>query len=55
MSEMNYMSSLNSSNGQMALTVDFEIETVTGTDQILTQMRVLQANAQLPARYSTTA
>jgi HAE1 family hydrophobic/amphiphilic exporter-1 len=33
----------------MALTVDFGIDTVADTDQILTQMRVLQANAQLPA------
>ncbi len=48
-SGMNYMSSQNASNGQMALTVDFGIDTVADTDQILTQMRVLQANAQLPA------
>jgi HAE1 family hydrophobic/amphiphilic exporter-1 len=46
---MNYMSSQNASNGQMALTVDFGIDTVTNTDQILSQMRVLQANAQLPS------
>jgi hydrophobic/amphiphilic exporter-1 (mainly G- bacteria), HAE1 family len=48
-SGMNYMSSQNASNGQMALTVDFGIDTVADTDQILTQMRVLQANAQLPS------
>src|SRR6202167_3035426 len=46
---MNYMSSQNASNGQMALTVDFGIDTVTNTDQILSQMRVLQANSQLPS------
>jgi hydrophobic/amphiphilic exporter-1 (mainly G- bacteria), HAE1 family len=46
---MNYMYSLNASNGQMALTVDFNIATVASTDQILTQMRVSQANSQLPA------
>ena len=46
---MNYMYSQNASNGQMALTVDFDIDTVANTDQILTQMRVLQANAQLPS------
>ncbi len=46
---MNYMSSQNASNGQMALTVDFGIDTVANTDQILSQMRVLQANAQLPS------
>ena len=46
---MNYMYSLNSSNGQMTLTVDFGIDTVASTDQILTQMRVSQANSQLPS------
>jgi HAE1 family hydrophobic/amphiphilic exporter-1 len=46
---MNYMYSQNASNGSMALTVDFGIETVTNTDQILSQMRVLQANSQLPS------
>src|SRR6202020_647784 len=46
---MNYMSSQSSSNGQMSLTVDFDIDTVTNTDQILSQMRVLQANSQLPS------
>jgi hydrophobic/amphiphilic exporter-1 (mainly G- bacteria), HAE1 family len=46
---MNYMYSQNASNGQMNLTVDFGIDTETNTDQILSQMRVLQANAQLPS------
>jgi len=46
---MNYMYSLNASNGQMTLTVDFGIDTVASTDQILTQMRESQANAQLPS------
>jgi HAE1 family hydrophobic/amphiphilic exporter-1 len=46
---MNYMYSLNASSGQMTLTVDFNIDTVASTDQILTQMRVSQANSQLPA------
>jgi len=46
---MNYMYSLNSSSGQMSLTVDFAIDTVASTDQILTQMRVSQANSQLPS------
>src|SRR6202522_117143 len=45
---MNYMYSLNASNGQMTLTVDFGIDTVASTDQILTQMRASQANSQLP-------
>ena len=46
---MNYMYSLNSSNGAMNLTVDFDVDTNVNTDQILSQMRVLQANSQLPA------
>jgi hydrophobic/amphiphilic exporter-1 (mainly G- bacteria), HAE1 family len=46
---MNYMYSQSASNGQMSLTVDFDIDTVTNTDQILSQMRVLQANSQLPS------
>src|SRR5580698_4625153 len=46
---MNYMYSLNASNGQMTLTVDFGIDTVASTDQILTQMRSSQANSQLPS------
>jgi hydrophobic/amphiphilic exporter-1 (mainly G- bacteria), HAE1 family len=47
--DMSYMYSLNASNGQMTLTIDFGIDTVTSTDQILSQMRVSQANAQLPS------
>jgi HAE1 family hydrophobic/amphiphilic exporter-1 len=46
---MNYMYSLNASNGQMTLTVDFGIDTQASTDQILTQMRASQANSQLPS------
>ena len=46
---MNYMYSLNSSNGALKLTVDFGVDTNVNTDQILAQMRVLQANSQLPA------
>jgi hydrophobic/amphiphilic exporter-1 (mainly G- bacteria), HAE1 family len=45
---MNYMYSQSASNGQMNLTVDFNIDTAVNTDQILSQMRVLQANSQLP-------
>jgi hydrophobic/amphiphilic exporter-1 (mainly G- bacteria), HAE1 family len=47
--KMNYMYSLNAGNGQMTLTVDFDINTVASTDQILTQMRASQANSQLPS------
>jgi HAE1 family hydrophobic/amphiphilic exporter-1 len=47
--DMNYMYSLNSSNGKMNLTVDFNIDSAANTDQILTQMRASQANSQLPS------
>ncbi len=46
---MNYMYSQSASSGSMVLTVDFGIDTVTNTDQILSQMRVGQANSQLPS------
>jgi len=45
---MNYMYSLNSNDGKMVLTVNFDIKTDPNTDQILAQMRSNQANSQLP-------
>src|SRR5215813_1372448 len=45
---MIYMTSINSSSGLMRLRVDFEVGTDANTDQILTQMRYLQAESQLP-------
>ncbi len=45
---MNYMYSTNANNGQMKLTVNFDIKTNPNTDQILSQMRAQQANSQLP-------
>ena len=45
---MNYMYSLNANNGVMKLTVNFDVKTDPNTDQILAQMRSLQANSQLP-------
>src|SRR5664279_379276 len=45
---MNYMYSSNANNGQMKLTVDFDVKTDPNTDQILAQMRAQQANSQLP-------
>src|SRR3979490_3625063 len=45
---MNYMSSNNANNGQITLTVNFDIKTDPSTDQILSQMRTNQANSQLP-------
>ena len=46
---MQYMYSLNGSDGSLKLTVNFDIATETNTDQILTQMRSNQANSQLPS------
>jgi HAE1 family hydrophobic/amphiphilic exporter-1 len=49
-SGMNYMYSLSaSSGGGMTLYVDFKLGTDVNTDQILSQMRQGQANAQLPS------
>src|SRR2546427_453668 len=45
---MIYMNSINSSSGLMRLRVDFDVGTDANTDQILTQMRYLQAESQLP-------
>jgi HAE1 family hydrophobic/amphiphilic exporter-1 len=46
--KMNYMYSLNANTGQMKLRVNFDETSDPKTDQILTQMRQAQANAQLP-------
>src|SRR5262250_1519959 len=46
---MNYMYSNNANNGQITLTVNFDIKTDPSTDQILAQMRTNQANSQLPS------
>jgi len=45
---MEYMYSLNANNGQVTLTIDFNIKTDASTDQILAQMRQNQAASQLP-------
>ena len=45
---LNYMYSLNASNGQMTMMVNFDVKTDPNTDQILTQMRETQAASQLP-------
>jgi HAE1 family hydrophobic/amphiphilic exporter-1 len=45
---MIYMNSINSSSGLMRLRVNFDVGTDPNTDQILTQMRYLQAESQLP-------
>jgi HAE1 family hydrophobic/amphiphilic exporter-1 len=46
--DMIYMYSTNANNGKMTLRVNFEVGSVPNTDQILTQMRYSQAEAQLP-------
>ena len=45
---MNYMYSLNPNNGQTRVTVNFDIKTNPDTDQMLTQLRVAQAEPLLP-------
>src|SRR4051812_9813252 len=45
---MIYMTSVNASSGLMRLRVDFDVGTDANTGQILTQMRYLQAESQLP-------
>lgn len=46
---MEYMYSVNASNGSMTLNVIFEVGSDPNTDQILAQMRSAQAQAQLPS------
>src|SRR5438445_10678666 len=45
---MNYMYSNNANNGQITLTVNFDIKTDPSTEQILAHMRTNQANSQQP-------
>src|SRR5512136_3499775 len=45
---MLYMYSVNANNGQMTLHVNFDLTTDPNTDQVLTQMRLVQAQTQLP-------
>ncbi len=46
---LNYMFSINGSDGSMRLTTNFNIATDPNTDLILTQMRVIQSSPQLPS------
>src|SRR5580692_12270699 len=50
---MLYMYSVNANNGQATVYVDFDVKTNPDTDQILTQLRVSQAQSQLPAQVNT--
>jgi HAE1 family hydrophobic/amphiphilic exporter-1 len=45
---MNYMYSINANSGDIRLIVDFDIATDPNIDQVLTQLRVSQAQSQLP-------
>lgn len=45
---MNYMYSVNASNGTMRMFVNFDVKTDPNTDLLFTQMRQNQAQAQLP-------
>ncbi len=47
---MLYMYSVSANNGQTALYIDFDVKTNPDTDQVLSQLRVAQAQAQLPAQ-----
>ena len=46
---MNYMYSINGTDGSMRLTANFDVATDPNTDLILTQMRVIQGSPQLPS------
>src|ERR1044072_6022178 len=46
---MNYMYSINSNSGDIRLIVNFDVSTDPNIDQVLTQLRVSQAQSQLPA------
>ena len=46
---MNYMYSINANNGVMRMIVNFDLKTDPNIDQVLAQLRVAQAESQLPA------
>jgi HAE1 family hydrophobic/amphiphilic exporter-1 len=50
---MNYMYSINGSDGSLRLTANFDVSTDPNTDLILTQMRVTQSSPQLPPDVAT--
>ena len=47
---MNYMYSVNANNGQLTLHVNFDVSTDPNTDQVLTQMRQIQADSSCPRK-----
>src|SRR5246127_1168940 len=46
---MNYIYSINANSGDIRLFVDFDVATDPNIDQVLTQLRVAQAQSQLPS------
>jgi HAE1 family hydrophobic/amphiphilic exporter-1 len=50
---MIYMNSVSANNGVMQLFVDFDVKTDPNIDQVLGQLRVDQAQSQLPAQVTT--
>ncbi len=50
---MLYMSSVSANNGQATVYVDFDVKTNPDTDQVLSQLRLSQAQPQLPAEVNT--
>jgi len=48
-----YMYSVNANNGQATIYVDFDVKTDPNIDQVLTQLRVSQAQSQLPTQVNT--
>ena len=50
---LNYMYSINGSDGSLRLTTNFDVATDPNTDLILSQMRVTQSTPQLPADVAT--
>jgi hydrophobic/amphiphilic exporter-1 (mainly G- bacteria), HAE1 family len=51
---MLYMYSVNANNGQSTVYVDFDVKTNADTDQVLSQLRVSQAQSQLPPEVNTS-
>ncbi len=50
---MIYMNSVSANNGVVQLFVDFDVKTEPNIDQVLSQLRVDQAQSQLPAQVTT--
>src|SRR5258708_34760068 len=50
---MDYMYSTSASNGQTQLHVDFDVKSDANIDQVLSQLPVSQAQAQLPSEVNT--